>query len=228
VSERREPGTPASSERGPSGPAAKPPRAESVSEHDHAHHPEPLAPVEARVAAIESVLIEQGLFATEQLDAIVENFEHNLGPLNGAKVVARAWTDPEYKARLLDDGTAAIAELGFGGAEGDHMVVVENTPLVHNLVVCTLCSCYPWPTLGLPPNWYKSPAYRSRAVREPRVLLAEMGTDVADDVEIRVWDSSAEVRYLVLPQRPEGTERLSEAELAALVTRDSMIGVERL
>jgi nitrile hydratase subunit alpha len=195
---------------------------------EHDHHPEPLAPVEARVAAIESVLIEHGMFDTEMLDGIVENFEHNLGPLNGAKVVARAWVDPEYKARLLEDGTAAIAELGFSGAEGDHMVVVENTPDVHNLVVCTLCSCYPWPTLGLPPAWYKAPAYRSRAVREPRTLLAEMGTPISDDVEIRVWDSSAEVRYLVLPERPPGTGGLSEAELATQVTRDSMIGVERL
>jgi len=198
------------------------------SDHGHNHHPEPLAPVEARVAAIESVLIEHGMFDTEMLDGIVENFEHNLGPLNGAKVVARAWIDPDYKARLLDDGTAAIAELGFGGAEGDHMVVVENTPDVHNLVVCTLCSCYPWPTLGLPPAWYKAPAYRSRAVREPRVLLAEMGTPIPDDVEIRVWDSSAEVRYLVLPQRPPGTDGLSESELVTRVTRDSMIGVARL
>jgi len=196
--------------------------------HDHAHRPEPLAPIEARVAAIESVLTEKGLFATEQLDAIVENFEHNLGPMNGAKVVARAWVDPDYKARLLGDGTAAIAELGFGGPEGEHMVVVENTPGVHNLIVCTLCSCYPWPTLGLPPKWYKAPAYRSRAVREPRALLAEMGTSLPDEVEIRVWDSSAEVRYLVVPQRPTGTEDLSEEELAALVTRDSMIGVEQL
>jgi nitrile hydratase len=200
----------------------------SQNEHGHEHHPDPLAPVEARVAAIESVLIEHGMFDTEMLDGIVENFEHNLGPLNGAKVVARAWTDPDYKARLLDDGTAAIAELGFGGAEGDHMVVVENTPDVHNLVVCTLCSCYPWPTLGLPPAWYKAPAYRSRAVREPRTLLAEMGTAIPDDVEIRVWDSSAEVRYLVLPERPAGTEDLSEDELVTRVTRDSMIGVERL
>src|SRR5439155_12178935 len=173
-----------------------------------------LAPVEARVAAMEAVLLEQGLFATEMLDAIVENFEHNLGPLNGAKVVARAWVDADYRHRLLADGTAAIAELGIGGAEGDHMVVVENTPDVHNLVVCTLCSCYPWPTLGLPPRWYKSPAYRSRAVREPRALLAEMGTVVPEDVEIRVWDSSAEVRYLVLPERPDGTEGMSEDELA--------------
>jgi nitrile hydratase len=194
----------------------------------HAHHPEPLAPVEARVAAIESVLVEQGMFDTEVLDEIVANFEHNLGPLNGAKVVARAWVDPAYRSRLLADGTAAIAELGFGGAEGDHMVVVENTAAVHNLVVCTLCSCYPWPVLGLPPRWYKAPAYRSRAVREPRVLLHEMGTTLPDDVEIRVWDSSAEIRYLVLPERPAGTEKLSEDELAALVTRDSMIGVQRL
>jgi len=200
-------------------------------DHDHAghgHRAEPLAPVEARVAAIETVLIEHGMFDAEMLDGIVENFEHNLGPLNGAKVVARAWVDPEYRKRLLADGTAAIAELGFGGAEGDHMVVVENTPDVHNLVVCTLCSCYPWPTLGLPPTWYKAPAYRSRAVREPRTLLAEMGTPIPDGVEIRVWDSSAEVRYLVLPERPAATEDLSEAELATHVTRDSMIGVERL
>jgi nitrile hydratase subunit alpha len=194
----------------------------------HAHHAEPLAPVEARVAAIESVLVEQGMFDTDVLDAIVANFEDNLGPLNGARVVARAWVDPDYKARLLIDATAAIAELGFGGPEGDHMVVVENTPTVHNLVVCTLCSCYPWPTLGLPPSWYKAPAYRSRAVREPRALLAEMGTTVPDDVEIRVWDSSAEVRYLVLPEQPPGTEVVSEEDLAALVTRDSMIGVQRL
>ena len=194
----------------------------------HAHHVEPLAPVEARVAALESVLVEHGLFDTEALDAIVANFEHNLGPLNGAKVVARAWVDPAYKSRLLTDGTAAIAELGFSGPEGDHMVVVENTPDVHNLVVCTLCSCYPWPVLGLPPAWYKQPAYRSRAVREPGLLLAEMGTTLPDDIEIRVWDSSAEVRYLVLPQRPSGTENLSEGELATLVTRDSMIGVQRL
>jgi nitrile hydratase len=197
-------------------------------DHDHHHHPEELAPIEARVAAIESVLVEKGILNIEAVDQIVRHFEDNLGPLNGAKVVARAWTDPEYKARLLSDGTAAIAELGFGGPEGDHMVIVENTPEVHNLVVCTLCSCYPWPTLGLPPKWYKAPAYRSRAVREPRALLAEMGTVVPDDVEIRVWDSSAEVRYLVLPMQPAGTEALSEEELAGLVTRDSMIGVERL
>jgi nitrile hydratase len=195
---------------------------------EHSHRPEPLAPVEARVAAIESVLVDNEMFDTEQLDEIVRNFEHNLGPLNGAKVVARAWVEGDFRSRLLADGTAAIAEVGFGGAEGDHMVVLENTPDVHNLVVCTLCSCYPWPTLGLPPKWYKAPAYRSRAVREPRALLAELGTVISEEVEIRVWDSSAEVRYLVLPERPAGTEGLSEQELVELVTRDSMIGVQRL
>ncbi|MEX2393110.1 MAG: nitrile hydratase subunit alpha, partial [Actinomycetota bacterium] len=194
-------------------------------DHSHHHHPDELAPIEARVAAIETVLVEKGILDVDAVDQIVRHFEDNLGPLNGAKVVARAWVDPEYKARLLSDGTAAIAELGFGGPEGDHMVIVENTPDVHNLVVCTLCSCYPWPTLGLPPKWYKAPAYRSRAVREPRALLAEMGTVVPDDIEIRVWDSSAEVRYLVMPMRPHGTDTLGEEELAALVTRDSMIGV---
>ena len=197
-------------------------------DHDHDHHPEPMAPVEARVTAIESVLTERGMLDTGVLDEIVESYEHAVGPLNGAKVVARAWVDPSYKERLLEDGTAAIAELGFGGAEGDHVVVVENTPEVHNLVVCTLCSCYPWPVLGLPPAWYKAPAYRSRAVREPRVLLAELGSPVSDDVEVRVWDSSAEVRYLVLPERPAGTDDLSEEQLAARVTRDAMIGVELL
>jgi nitrile hydratase len=164
----------------------------------------------------------------DAVDQIVAHFEDNLGPMNGAKVVARAWTDPQYRARLLEDGTAAIAEVGFSGPEGDHMVVLENTPDVHNLVVCTLCSCYPWPTLGLPPKWYKAPAYRSRAVREPRKLLAEMGTAIPDNVEIRVWDSSAEARYLVLPMRPAGTDGFSEEQLAGVVTRDSMIGVQRL
>ena len=194
---------------------------------DH-HHPADLAPVEARVAAIESVLVEKGVIDTEMLDQIVQNFEDNLGPMNGAKVVARAWTDPAYKERLLSDGTAAIAELGFHGPQGEYMVVVENTLAVHNLVVCTLCSCYPWPTLGIPPKWYKAPAYRSRAIREPRKLLAEMGTVIPDDVEIRVWDSSAEARYLVLPMRPDGTDDMSEEQLAGVVTRDSMIGVQRL
>jgi nitrile hydratase subunit alpha len=192
------------------------------------HHPAELAPIEARVAAIESVLVEKGILDINSVDEIVRQFEDNLGPMNGAKVVARAWTDPAYKERLLADGTAAILELGFGGRQGHYMVVVENSPTVHNLVVCTLCSCYPWPILGLPPKWYKSFAYRSRAVREPRKLLAEMGTVIGDDVEVRVWDSSAEARYLVLPMRPEGADDLSEDELAELVTRDSMIGVARL
>ncbi len=194
---------------------------------DH-HHPQAPAPVEARIAAIEAVLVEKGILDVDAVDQVVQHFEDNLGPMNGAKVVARAWTDPQYKDRLLEDGTAAIAELGFGGPEGEYVVVLENTPEVHNLVVCTLCSCYPWPILGLPPKWYKAPAYRSRAVREPRKLLAEMGTVIPDDVEIRVWDSSAEARYLVLPMRPGGTEDLSEQELAGVVTRDSMIGVQRL
>jgi nitrile hydratase len=192
------------------------------------HHPAELAPIEARVAAIESVLVEKGILDTAAVDAVVAHVEHNLGPMNGAKVVARAWSDPVYKGQLLDDATAAIAALGFGGRQGEHMVVVENTPSVHNMVVCTLCSCYPWPTLGLPPKWYKEPAYRARAVREPRKLLAEMGTVVPDDVEIRVWDSSSEARYLVLPMRPDGTDTMSEDELAGVVTRDSMIGVQRL
>ena len=194
---------------------------------DH-HHPAELTPIEARVSAIESILVEKGILDIEAVDAIVAHFEDNLGPMNGAKVVARAWTDPAYKEFLLTDSTGAINELGFGGPQGEHMVVVENTPTVHNIVVCTLCSCYPWPTLGLPPKWYKEPAYRARAVREPRKLLAEMGTVVPDDVEIRVWDSSSEARYLVLPMRPDGTDGMSEDELAAVVTRDSMIGVQRL
>ncbi len=193
---------------------------------DH-HHPRPVAPIEARVAALEAVLRDNNVLDPESIDSVVETFEHSFGPMNGAKVVARAWTDAAFKQRLLADGTPAIAELGFGGPEGDHIVVVENTSEVHNLVVCTLCSCYPWPVLGLPPRWYKEPAYRSRAVREPRALLAEMGSPIPDDVEVRVWDSSAEIRYLVLPERPSGSDGLSEDELAARVTRDSMIGVQR-
>ena len=194
----------------------------------HAHRAAPPAPVEARVAAIESVLVEKGLLDRAQVDAIVEHFEHNLGPMNGAKVVARAWVDPGYKGRLLADGTAAIAELGFGGAEGDHMVVVENTPTVHNLVVCTLCSCYPWSVLGLPPVWYKSAPYRARSVIDPRGVLREFGLELAEDVEVRVWDSTAELRYLVLPERPTGTEGMTEAALAQLVTRDAMVGVAKV
>ena len=192
------------------------------------HHSTPVSPVEQRVAALEALLTERGLVKPGFIEEITRRYASDIGPMNGAKVVARAWTDPQYRQRLLADGTAAIAELGFGGPEGDHMVVVENTPAVHNVVVCTLCSCYPWPTLGLPPNWYKDPPYRARMVREPRTLLAEMGCRLPGDTEIRVWDSSAEVRYLVLPERPPGTEAMSEAELAGLVTRDSMIGVARL
>ena len=191
------------------------------------HHGDGPSPIERRVAALESLLVERGLITSDVVDAVVETYERDVGPLNGARVVARAWADPEYRARLLADGTAAIGELGYGGAEGEHLVVLENTAEVHNLVVCTLCSCYPWPVLGLPPTWYKSFAYRARAVREPRAVLAEFGTTLADDVEVRVWDSSAEVRYLVLPLRPAGTDDLDEIALAALVTRDHMIGVVR-
>ncbi len=189
------------------------------------HHPRPTSPIEDRVAALESLLTEKGIIDPSALDDIVAYYENDLGPMNGATVIARAWVDADYRERLVENGTAAIGELGFGGPEGDNLVVVANTPSVHNVIVCTLCSCYPWPVLGLPPRWYKSPPYRARMVREPRVLLREMGCPIADDVEIRVWDSSAEVRYLVLPMRPKGTEGLSEAELAAIVTRDSMIGV---
>ena len=194
---------------------------------DH-HHPVAPSPIEERVAALESLLLERGLVSGEFIDNVVRAFEQDIGPLNGAKVIARAWVDEAYRRRLLADGSAAIAELGFGGAEGDHIVVVANEPAVHNVVVCTLCSCYPWPVLGLPPNWYKEPAYRSRMVREPRALLREMGVDLPPDVEIRVWDSSAEIRYLVLPEQPSGTSTLSEDELAALVSRDAMIGTATL
>jgi len=200
-----------------------------MSEHDDDHHhPAPLSPVEVRARALEELLKEKGLIQEGFIDAVVSAYENDIGPMNGARVVARAWVDPAYKARLLANGTAAIAELGLGGPEGEHLVVVENTPTVHNAVVCTLCSCYPWPVLGLPPNWYKSPPYRARMVREPRVLLREMGLDLPESVEIRVWDSSAAVRYMVLPERPAGTEGKSEEELVALVTRDAMIGTARL
>ena len=181
-----------------------------------------------RVKALESLMVEKGLVDPAALDAIVDHFEHRVGPRNGARVVARAWRDPAFKARLLADGTAAIAELGYAGGQGDHMVVVENTPQVHNLVVCTLCSCYPWPVLGLPPVWYKSSPYRSRAVIDPRGVIAEFGTVLPDDIEVRVWDSTAEIRYLVLPERPAGTEALDEDALAERVTRDGMIGTARL
>ena len=193
-------------------------------DHDHDHDGPPPTELEARARALESLLYEKGLLTSAAVDVLRETYEHDLGPLNGAKVVARAWGDPEYKKRLLADGSAAIAELGFGGVQGEHMVVVENTDQVHNIVVCTLCSCYPWPVLGLPPRWFKAPAYRARVVIEPRKVLEEFGLTLDPDVEVKVWDSSSEIRYLVLPQRPKGTEALSEEELAALVTRDSMIG----
>jgi nitrile hydratase len=191
------------------------------------HHGDGPSPIERRVAALESLLVERGLITSDVVDAVVATYERDVGPLNGARVVARAWVDPDYRRRLLADGTRAIGELGYGGAEGEHLVVLENTPEVHNLVVCTLCSCYPWPVLGLPPTWYKSFAYRSRAVREPRAVMTEFGTTLPDEVEVRVWDSSAEVRYMVLPQRPPGTDDLDEQALAELVTRDHMIGVVR-
>jgi nitrile hydratase len=181
-----------------------------------------------RVMALESLLVEKGLVDPAALDALVDAYEHEIGPRNGARVVARAWTDPQYKRRLLGDATAAVAELGFGGLQGEHVVAVENTPDVHNLVVCTLCSCYPHPLLGLPPTWYKSAAYRSRAVIDPRGVLREFGLELPDEIEIRVWDSTAEVRYLVLPERPPGSDELTVEQLAALVTRDSMIGVARI
>jgi nitrile hydratase len=180
-----------------------------------------------RVEAVESLLVEKGLVDPDVVDEVIEHYETSVGPLNGAQVVARAWTDAAYRQRLLADGTSAIAELGFGGAEGQMILAVENTPTVHNVIVCTLCSCYPWPVLGLPPSWYKSPEYRSRMVAEPRKVLAEMGMELPADTRIRVWDSSAEARYMVLPERPPGTDRLTAEELAPLVTRDSMIGVGR-
>ena len=192
--------------------------------HDHDHG---ATDVEVRTRALESLLYEKGLLSPAAVDTLIGAFEEDLGPMNGARVVARAWVDPDYKRRLVEDATAAIAELGFGGLQGEHMVAVENTPGVHNVVVCTLCSCYPWPVLGLPPRWYKEPAYRSRIVIEPRSVLSEFGLELAGDVEVRVWDSSSEIRYLVLPERPEGTEGMSEDDLAELVTRDSMIGVTK-
>lgn len=213
-----------------------------MSEHDDDHHHDaPASPyhrsdrsaehnkaLAERVAKIESLLIQKGLVDKGALDKLVDLYENDLGPMNGAKVVARAWVDPDYKQRLLENATAAIAELGFGGLQGEHMVVVENTPQVHNIVVCTLCSCYPWPVLGLPPTWYKDAAYRSRVVIDPRSVLTEFGTTLDDNVEVRVWDSSAEIRYLVLPERPAGTEHLNENQLVEFIDRDSMIGVKKV
>jgi nitrile hydratase len=193
--------------------------------HEHHHrHNAPLSDVALRVKALESLLTEKGLVDPAALDAIVETYEKKIGPRNGARVVAKAWTDPAYKSRLLNDATAAIAELGYGGLQGEDMVVVENTPAIHNLIVCTLCSCYPLPVLGLPPVWYKSAPYRARAVRDPRGVLKEFGVELPPEAEVRVWDSTAELRYLVLPERPAGSEGMSEAALADLVSRDAMIG----
>jgi len=198
-------------------------------DHDHAGAPgSPLPETDLRVRALESLLVEKGLVDPAALDALIDTYETKVGPRNGARVVARAWVDPAYKARLLEDASSAIAELGYMGRQGEDMVVLENTPKVHNLVVCTLCSCYPWPVLGLPPVWYKSAPYRSRAVLDPRGVLRECGLELPQDVEVRVWDSTSEVRYLVLPERPEETEGLSEEALAQLVTRDSMIGVAKV
>jgi nitrile hydratase subunit alpha len=194
--------------------------------HDH-HHQVPPDPA-LRVKALETALTQLGLIDTADLDAIVDLYQNKVGPRNGASVIARAWVDPEFKSRLLQDGTSAIAEYGFPALQGEDIVVVENTPEVHNLIVCTLCSCYPWPVLGLPPTWYKSAAYRSRAVSEPREILREFGIELSADVEVRVWDSTAETRYLVLPMRPAGSNGLDEVTLAELVTRDSMIGTDLL
>jgi len=197
--------------------------------HDHDRQTVP-SDVALRVKALESLLVEKGMVDPAAIDATVDLYENRVGPRNGARVVARAWVDPAYRKRLLNEatGTAAIAELGYSGAQGEYMIVLENTPKVHNLVVCTLCSCYPWPTLGLPPAWYKSAPYRSRAVIDPRGVLKEFNLELPDDVEIRVWDSTAEIRYLVLPERPDGTESMTEEELASLVTRDAMIGVAKV
>jgi nitrile hydratase len=197
--------------------------------HGH-YHAEQAVPSDLalRVKALESLLVEKGLVDRGALDTLIDAYEHKIGPRNGARVIARAWADPAYKQRLLTTADAAIAELGYGGMQGEHMVVVENTPKVHNLIVCTLCSCYPWPVLGLPPVWYKSAPYRSRAVIDPRGVLREFGLQLAKEVEVRVWDSTAELRYLVLPERPAGTESLSEQQLAALVTRDAMVGVAKV
>ena len=192
-------------------------------EHDHAHSHLPSDP-ELRVKAIETLLLSKGLIDPNTLDELIDTYENNIGPQNGAKVVAKAWVDEDYKKRLLEDATSAIRELSYQGRQGENMVVVENTPETHNVVVCTLCSCYPWPVLGIPPTWYKSDEYRSRAVREPRKVLAEFGLNIDSKVQIKVWDSTAELRYLVLPMRPAGSENMSEAELAKLVTRNSMIG----
>ena len=196
--------------------------------HDHHDHDDPhalLPPDPAlRVKALETILTQKGLIDPAALDAIIDTYENKIGPKNGARVVAKAWTDPDFRKTLLEDATAAVSDLGYFGRQGEHMVVVENTPEVHNMVVCTLCSCYPWPLLGIPPTWYKSDAYRARAVREPRKVLSEFGVTLPEDTAVRVWDSTAEIRYLVLPIRPEGTEGMDEDALTSIVSRDSMIG----
>ena len=192
-------------------------------QHDHAHSHLPSDP-ELRVKAVETLLLNKGLIDSKTLDELIDTYENRIGPKNGAKVVAKAWVDPEYKKRLLNDATSAIRELSYQGRQGENMVVVENTPETHNVIVCTLCSCYPWPVLGIPPTWYKSDEYRSRTVREPRKVLLEFGLPLDPKVQIKVWDSTAEIRYLVLPMRPKGTENMNESELAELVTRNSMIG----
>ena len=199
-------------------------------DHDHddggPHHPLPVSEAELRTRALEALLVEKGLVSSDAIDAVIDLYVNDVGPQNGAKVVARAWSDPAFRAQLLADGSSAIQSMGYGGEEGHTMMVVANTPDVHNVIVCTLCSCYPWPVLGLPPTWYKSAPYRARVVAEPRAVLAEFGLELPDKTEIRVWDSTAEVRYLVLPMRPDGTDGLTEEELAGLVTRDSMIGTD--
>jgi nitrile hydratase len=207
--------------------AAMTPDVGQAHQHEHEHQAVPSDPA-LRVKSLESLLVEKGLVDRAALDALVDAYEHKIGPRNGARVVARAWADSGYKQRLLSDADAAIAEMGYGGLQGEHMVVVENSAKVHNLVVCTLCSCYPWPVLGLPPVWYKSAPYRSRAVIDPRGVLREFGLELPEDVEVRLWDSTAELRYLVLPERPAGTEGISEEALAALVTRDAMVGVAKV
>jgi nitrile hydratase len=196
--------------------------------HHHHDHQDVPSDLTLRVKALESLLVEKGLVDPAALDALIDTYEHKVGPRNGARVVAHAWVNAAYKQRLLADATAAVSELGYSGRQGEHMLVVENTPQVHNLVVCTLCSCYPWSVLGLPPVWYKSAPYRSRAVIDPRGVLREFGLDIPDEVEVRVWDSTAELRYLVLPERPAGTEKLTEEQLAGLVTRNAMVGVAKV
>lgn len=195
---------------------------------EHKHHHAPPSEIEERVKKLETLLIEKKLVDPASLDLLLDTYQNRVGPRNGASVVARAWIDPEYRKRLLEDATAAISEMGYAGRQGEHIVCVENTPDTHNMVVCTLCSCYPWPVLGLPPAWYKASSYRARAVSEPREVLKEFGLTLDADTEVRVWDSTAEIRYLVLPMQPEGTESLNTEELASLVTRDAMIGVAQV